>query len=614
VLTKFTDTPHRREVSKGRVSINKGIINDAMQAGGDISTEKIAIAMLSSSYPEQTNDHGDDNEANLYNDPTSIEEALARPDANKWKEAMKEEWQALLENNTFKAFEEELLPGTDMSSLRIVDLDQFTPISIPPNANPIDSKWVLRTKLNVDGSTRYKARLVIRGFQQIKGIDFDETYAPVSKLTTFRMMMAMAAKNGWTVDHMDVVTAFLNPEIDRDNIYMGLPPGIDWIDPRLAGISTVRLKKALYGLKQAPRLWYEEINAFLLSIGFTQSTTDPNLYIQDGTALILYVDDILIAYDQLNSKSVGAAVKQQLRERFKMKDLGRVRRFLGIEVDENFNLSQTSYIGAILRRFRMENAKSATSPMDPNVRLDNPRCEDKEANKTLYLSMVGSLMYAALGTRPDLAFCVTSLSRHNSRPLAMHLTAAKRALRYLKSTANLKIHYDVATSNDESSTVTGFTDSDWAGNLTTRKSVGGCVFSIGTCSGPIHWHSKSQSVVALSTLEAEYIACSNATREALWLQRLEADFILALIKGKSHSTPVKIGCDNQGALKLLETGVIQAKTKHIDVKYHHTRDEIAKGKVAFSYVASAENPADILTKPLNAHKHNCILDKLYLKC
>jgi hypothetical protein len=326
---------------------------------------------------------------------------------------------------------------------------------------------------------------------------------------------------------------------------------------------------------------------------------------------VLYVDDILIACDQLNS--VGAAVKQQLKERYKMKDLGRVRRFLGIEVDENFNISQTSYIEAILRRFRMENAKSATSPMDPNVRLDNPRCDDKEAPKTLYLSMVGSLMYAALGTRPDLAFCVTSLSRYNSRPLAMHLTAAKRALRYLKSTANLKVHYDVATPSDESSTVTGFTDSDWAGNLATRKSVGGCIFSIGS-SGSIHWHSKSQSVVALSTLEAEYIACSNATREALWLQRLEADFTLALIKGKSHSTPVKIGCDNQGALKLLETGVIQAKTKHIDVKYHHTRDEIAKGKVAFSYVASAENPADILTKALNAHKHNYILDKLYLKC
>jgi hypothetical protein len=593
-------------VSKGRVSVNKGIINDAMQAGGDISTEKIAIAMLSS-----TDNDGNDDEANFYNDPISIEEALARPDANKWKEAMKEEWQALLENNTFKAFEEELLPGTDMSSLRIVDLDQFTPISIPSDANPIDSKWVFRTKLNVDGSTRYKARLVIRGFQQIKGIDFDETYAPVSKLTTFRMMMAMAAKNGWAVDHMDVVTAFLNPKIDRDNIYMELPPGIDWIDPRLAGISTVRLKKALYGLKQAPRLWYEEINAFLLSIGFTQSTTDPNLYIQSGAALILYVDDILMAYDKLNS--VGAAIKQQLKERFKMKDLGRVKRFLGIEVDENYNISQTSYIKAILRRFRMENAKSATSPMDPNVRLDNPHCEDREANKKLYLSMVGSLMYAALGTRPDLAFCVTSLSRYNSRPLAMHLTAAKRALRYLKSTANLKIHYNAPTSNNESSTTTGFTDSDWAGNLTTRKSVGGCIFSIGS-SGPIHWHSKSQSVVALSTLEAEYIACSNATREALWLQRLEADFTLALIKGKSHSTPVKIGCDNQGALKLLETGVIQAKTKHIDVKYHHTRDEITKGKVAFSYVASAENPADILTKALNAHKHNYLLDKLYLKC
>jgi hypothetical protein len=158
-VPNFTDTLHRREVSKGRVSVNKGIINDAMQAGGDISTEKLAIALLSCSYPEPNTDNGDDNEANFYNDPTSIEEALARPDANKWKEAMKEEWQAPLENNTFKAFEEELLPVTEMSSLWIVDLDQFTFISITSDANPIDSKWVFRTKLNVDGSTRYKARV-----------------------------------------------------------------------------------------------------------------------------------------------------------------------------------------------------------------------------------------------------------------------------------------------------------------------------------------------------------------------------------------------------------------------------------------------------------------------
>jgi hypothetical protein len=147
-------------------------------------------------------------------------------------------------------------------------------------------------------------------------------------------------------------------------------------------------------------------------LGPTQSTTDLNLYIQSGAALVPYVDDILIAYDKLSS--VGAAIKQQLKERFKMKDLGCVKRFLTIEVDKHYNISQTSYIKAILRRFRMENAKSATSPMDPNVRLDNPHCEDREANKSLYLSMVGSLMYAALGTRPGLAFCVTSLSRYNS--------------------------------------------------------------------------------------------------------------------------------------------------------------------------------------------------------
>jgi hypothetical protein len=165
---------------------------------------------------------------------------------------------------------EDLIPGVDLASLCIIDLDQFTPLTIPTDAHPIDSKWVLRMKRNPDGTIRYKVRLVIRGFQQIKGKDYDETYAPVSKLTTFRMMLACAAPFDWQVDHIDVVTAFLNPKIEKDNVYMVLPREIEWIDPRLAGTTTVRLKKALYGLKQAPRLWYQEINKFLLSIGFTQ--------------------------------------------------------------------------------------------------------------------------------------------------------------------------------------------------------------------------------------------------------------------------------------------------------------------------------------------------------
>jgi len=193
----------------------------------------------------------------------------------------------------------------------------------------------------------------------------------------------------------------------------------------------------------------------------------------------------------------------------------------------------------------------------------------------------------------------------------MHATAAKREVRYLKTTAGFQIHYR-RLPNPIS--IVGYTDSDWAGNLTTRKSVGGCVFGLGNVnvnnelviSGLIHWQAMSQSVVALSTLEAEYIACSHATRESLWLRRMmkEAAGGMAV---KIVDGPVPIGCDNQGAIKLITLGVVWQKSKHIEVKYHHVHDEQMKGAVKFQYITSESNPADLLTKPLAVPQHERLL-------
>ena len=515
-----------------------------------------------------------DFEAMLHDDPPTYKAAMASPDASRWKQSMAEEWNSILENQTFRAFEEqgELTPiGANLRA------DQITPLSCPMAARPISSKWVYKTKRNPDGSTRFKSRLVICGFQQVEGIDYGETYAPVSRLTSFRLLISLAACYGWAIDHLDVVTAFLNPKIDREHVYMLLPPGLDWLDPRFSAISVVLLLKALYGLKQAPRLWYEEINRFLLSIGLLQSKTDPNLYIGPGVLLLLYVDDIIVAHTLPNGAD---AVKIQLQQRYKMTDLGRAKRFLGIEISQTpdgISLCQREYVQKVLRRFRMERCHSALTPMVPNVRLSNTICEDKAVtDRKGYLSMVGSLMYAALGTRPDLSYCVTALSRYNSTPLQMHLTAAKRALRYLKGTDGYKLYYPRVTvaialnSSGPSSwaRIHGFTDSDWAGNELTRKSVGGCVFFAETTpehgdkgpltTGAIHWQCKTQTVVALSTLEAEYIACSDAVREAIWVRRLLQDIGTAVAAGPTRIVEppaVQIGCDNQGALKLIETGV-----------------------------------------------------------
>jgi len=295
--------------------------------------------------------------------------------------------------------------------------------------------------------------------------------------------------------------------------------------------------------------------------------------------------------------------------------LGAAKRFLGIEIektkDGGFSICQRGYINTIIRRFWLMDAKPAKSPLDPQTDLANTNCEDKPANRKEYLSMVGSLMHAALGSRPDIAFSVTALGRYNVQPLGMHATSAKRVLRYLKTTAGFRIHYRQLPNPI---TIVGYTDSDWAGNLTTRKSVGGCVFGLGNSdinnelvmSGLIHWQAKSQSVVALSTLEAEYIASSYATRESLWLKRIMKE-AASRMGVRIVDGPVPIGCDNQGAIKLITSGVIRQKSKHIDVKYHHVHDEQMKGAVKFQYVTSESNPADLLTKPLAVPRHERLL-------
>jgi hypothetical protein len=295
-------------------------------------------------------------------DPISLEEAMASPHRSFWIAAMKDEWSSLLETLTFEF--------DSSASDAILKAFGDGPAS-DATLKAIGSRWVFRTKPNPDGTIKFKARLVIKGYEQVKGIDFNETYAPVSKLSTLRMLLAIAAQRGWKIDQMDVKSAFLNPAIDKDNVYMALPKGIEEIDPSLSG-STVRLRKALYGLKQAPKLWYDNINQFLLSLGFVQSTADPNLYINDGALLLLYVDDILIAHVK---EGGGNETKHQLNERYKMTDLGEVQRFLGLEVKRSasgISLSQTAYIDSIVRKFGLENARDVSSPMDSNVDLDNP--------------------------------------------------------------------------------------------------------------------------------------------------------------------------------------------------------------------------------------------------
>ena len=462
-------------------------------------------------------------------DPQTYSEAMSSVDNLRWRNATLEEWNALLFNNTFEMF---------------TDTDNKTPIQIPPDIRPIGSRWVYKIKLNPDGTRRFKVRLVVKGYLQTYGINYTETFALVSKLSTFRVLLALSTKNNWRIYHLDVVTAFLNPKIDQDNIYMELPEGMEWIDNRVPPKAKVRLLKSLYGLKQSPRLWYQTINTFLLSLGLKQSSADSNLYITKDVLVLLYVDDTpVFDTSDPNSKESGIAatrIMTVLKSEYRMTDLGPIQRFLGFDIrqtETGLTMDQEIYIDMMVQKYNLQNSKSCYSPLDPNVRLENGECEDHLADKKIYQSMIGSLIYASLGTRPDITFAVAALSKYNASPLTTHMTAAIRVIRYLKTTSKMKLHFPQEQKQVKESILEGFTDSDWAGCKTTRKSIGGHIFLVnGT---PVSWQAKGQTVVALSTLEAELIACSDGSREAIWLKRLLTD-----LGAINSSQIIPINCDN----------------------------------------------------------------------
>jgi len=371
----------------------------------------------------------------INDDPRTYKEAMLSPQKNKWEAVIMDEYNSIIRNETFSLAQA-----------------QF-------GNKPIGSKWVFKTKRKPDGSTRYKARLVIKGYEQM---DYGETYAPVGKLTTFQLLISLAARKKWKIDHLDVVMAFLNPDVDDDTLFMELPEG--WPEHGPEEVTVVRLRKPLYGLKQAPHLWYRHINAFLLSLGFIESEANPNLYIRNlGEMLpLLYIDDMLLAYAPTAAKE-AEEIKQALAATYTITNLGTACQFLGIEIhydtDGLISLGQRVFIDSVLKQFHTEAAHGAATPLDDKVKLDlAEEEEDGEVDPKTYQAIVGSLMYIALATRPDISFAVAALSRYNLRPFARHLTAAQCVLRYLKVTKDYHLRYNSSTTGPN--TLIGYTDSE----------------------------------------------------------------------------------------------------------------------------------------------------------
>ena len=497
--------------------------------------------------------------------PRTYDEAVSSPDSTQWKNAMKEEIRALEENDTY----------------------ELTPL--PEGRSPVGGRWVYTVKLGPNNEEKYKARYVAKGYSQIQDIDYQETFSPTARITSVRMLMQCAVQYNYMIHQMDVKTAYLNAEIDCD-IYVAQPEGFVKSGENNEKLFC-KLKKSLYGLKQSGRNWNNLLHNFLLSNDFEQSFADPCVYTKfvDNVKIIIiiWVDDLMIA---TNCDKALHDVKMSLCNRFKMKDLGILSWFLGIEFifdKDCIRMNQWKFLERILNKFKMSDCKPKSVPCDPSINNEIFFDSKDLTDAKLYREIIGSLIYLMMGTRPDICYAVTKLSQFMSRPSKADLNFAKYVLKYLKGT----LHYDLKFSkSDEDLKVIGHCDSDW-GASSDRRSISGFCYQLNSKGPLVSWKSKKQSIVALSSCEAEYVSLTFAIQEAKFLSQLFVD-----MQG-CREQPVLLYADNQGAIALAKNPVHHQRSKHIDIRYHYIRSEIQNGNVELFYVPSESNVSDIFTKP-----------------
>lgn len=489
-------------------------------------------------------------------DPTTYEHAIKTPEARYWQQAMEKEIGSLEDNGTWE----------------LVDL--------PPGRKAIKNRWVFVTKPDSGGETKdhvrgnnkdYRAHVVAKGFTQVAGIDYEEMFAPVARLDSLRLLLSLAATYDWEIHQIDIKSAYLNGLLDEE-IYMEQPKGFEILGKEN---KVCRLRKAIYGLKQAGRQWHEHLQDSLRVFGFEKLISgDVSIFFKhnEGDQIIIilvYIDDMAI----FGSREHVQATKEFIGSRYKYTDLGEIKHFLGLRISRNrskrtLTIDQTEYIQRIITRFDMENCRPVYTPLDSNTVLAaNPEKESDSSLTACYQQLIGSLMYAMLGTRPDICFTVNKLSQYGANPSHEHLLAAQHVLQYLSATRSQKLIYRT----NDSTELIGYSDSDWAGDRDDRRSTTGYTFILS--GGAVAWATQKQRTVALSSTEAEYMALTETSKHAQWtvslLQQLSFDLDL----------PIDIFTDSEGAQAISANNVYHKRTKHIDIKYHYIREKITEGIV-----------------------------------
>jgi hypothetical protein len=475
-----------------------------------------------------------------------------------------------------KAIKAELNMITEKGTWELVDL--------PKGRKAIGNRWVFIKKFDEKGNlARFKARLVAQGFSQIPGQDFLETFSPVMRLDSFRTLCALAAMLNLEIAQMDIKGAYLNGKLEEE-IYMRQPDGTERV---------CKLKHTLYGLKQSGHEWNKTISNYLKSIGFTRLVTENCVFIRrDGAEydiIAIWVDDLFILSTSTARKT---CVKEQILKQFEATDQGEPKLLLGIEINRDQNsdsikISQGRYIQKIIQHFETEYCVIASTPLPVGVQYQ-PAMENDQLfdNISLYRSAIGSLMYAAIATRPDIAYAVNSLSQFNTKPTQTHWNGVTHIFRYLKGTKEIGIIYDMMEGNANLGIV-AYTNSDNGKSFHKKAITGGVILLAG---GAVKWTAEKQPIITLSTMEAEYIAVNTVARNTKWLHQFLSEL------GFRQDIPSEIFIDNQTAKKISENPKLHKCSQHIDKQYHWIREQIEFGIISLQWIPSAENLADIFTK------------------